>query len=338
MAERCMKAKKSRATKIGVERFSRILRMIRRRGGVTMRQLQDELEVSRESVKRDLAFLRDRLECPLCYDAATRAWVLKDNGKFELPGMWFEATEVLALLAMSHLLDGIEPSLLAEHIGPIRDRLHRAIAAGSGSVEALSDKVKVIHFAPRRVQPRHFRVVANALFSGCQLSLRYWNRDKREETTRIISPIHLVHYRENWLLDAWCHKRNSLRSFALDAMREVSPLEERAVVVGPDEVAAHFQSGYGIFAGPACQWAVLTFSPDRAQFVSLETWHPDQESHWMPDGSYVMKVPYSNDQELIMDLMRHGKEVLVLEPASLREATKNALKAAADLYESRTQS
>lgn len=332
MASKHRKPKKERAAKVALERFNRILQLIRHRGRITMRELQEELEVSRESVKRDIEFLRDRLECPLRYDAGAHAWVLENDGKFELPGMWFDASEILALLAMSQLLDGIQPGLLAEHITPVRERLRRAISSASPSPSSLADKVKVIHFAPRQVQPRHFRIVANALFSGLQLSLRYWNRDKREDTTRTISPLQLVHYRDNWILDAWCHKRSALRSFALDAMREVATLATPAVVVSAGDLSRHFESGYGIFAGQASEWAVLQFSPDRAQFVSLETWHPRQRSRWLPDGSFVLEVPYSNDQELVMDLLRHGKEVIVLQPDALRRATAGALRAAAARY------
>jgi predicted DNA-binding transcriptional regulator YafY len=94
MAGRRRKPKEARTTKVSVERFARILQMIRHKGHATMQQFQDELEISRASVKRDIDFLRDRLECPLRYDTAIRAWVLEDDGKFELPGMWFEASEV----------------------------------------------------------------------------------------------------------------------------------------------------------------------------------------------------------------------------------------------------
>ncbi|WP_431103576.1 WYL domain-containing protein [Roseateles noduli] len=50
---------------------------------------------------------------------------------------------------------------------------------------------------------------------------------------------------------------------------------------------------------------------------------------------YVIKdekaeVPYSNDQELVMDLMRHSPEVEVLEPAELRKKLVTTLQAAAE--------
>lgn len=94
----------------------------------------------------------------------------------------------------------------------------------------------------------------------------------------------------------------------------------------------HFQSGYGIFAGKAANVAVLKFSPRQAEWVALETWHPDQESESLEDGSYLLKVPYSNDQELVMDLLRHGAEVEVLAPPELRKKVYDLLCTAAKKY------
>lgn len=138
-----------------------------------------------------------------------------------------------------------------------------------------------------------------------------------------------MHYRENWILDAWCHSKNALRSFALDAILSIWVLEERAIEVSSKEMEEHFRTGYGIFAGPANHRARLKFTPERAQWVGKETWHHNQTSTYLQDGSYVLEVPYSNDQELIMDLLRHSPEVEVLGPPELRRKLHTVLCAAA---------
>ena len=138
-----------------------------------------------------------------------------------------------------------------------------------------------------------------------------------------------MHYRENWILDAWCHQKDALRSFALESIQSVQVLAEHAIEVSQQEMQEHFRSGYGIFAGAAKHRARLKFTPERAQWVDKETWHHDQTSERLDDGSYVLEVPYSNDQELVMDLLRHSPEVEVLGPPELRERLHAALCAAA---------
>lgn len=320
-------------SKVSVERMTKIVRLIRKRGSASMSFLKDELEVSEASVKRDLEFLRDRMGCPLEWDRSKRGYVIRDEqaegGRFELPGVWFDSSEVFALLTMLHLVEGVQPGLLEEHIGPLKSRLRSMLAEGTMSARSLEHKLRIIHFASRKVEPKHFQVIAGALLEGRRLELTYCNRERREKTQRTISPQKLVHYRENWILDAWCHLRQGLRSFALEAIERVRALDQHAIAVSQQELDEHFRAGYGIFAGPAKHRARLKFTAERAQWVSKEIWHHDQISSVEPDGTYVLEIPYSNDQELVMDLLRHSPEIEVLAPAELRQKLHAALCAAA---------
>lgn len=323
--------------KESVERIHKIVGLIRKRGAVTLSYLMEEFEVSRASINRDFEVLRSRLGCPLEWDRSKRGYVIRDDklpggGPFELPGLWFNASEVYALLTMLHLLHGVQPGLLEDDIEPLKARLRQMLGEGAYSAKSIERRVKLIHFANRRLDVKHFQLLASALLDRKRLHIRYWNRDKKEMTEREVSPLQLVHYRENWVLDAWCHKQEGLRSFSLEAIQQVSVVDKVAIEVSEENMAEHFQGGYGIFAGKATNRAQLKFTPERAQWVSLETWHSDQTSKWLGDGSYLLEVPYSNDQELVMDLLRHGPEVEVLGPATLRQKVAETLCVAARKY------
>jgi hypothetical protein len=41
----------------------------------------------------------------------------------QLPGLWFNASEIHALLAMEHLIENMQPGLLASHVAPLRARV-----------------------------------------------------------------------------------------------------------------------------------------------------------------------------------------------------------------------
>src|SRR6185369_551716 len=115
---------------------------------------RDEFEgVSEKTIKRDIEFLRDRFECPIEWSRSKGGWVIDDNGRFELPGVWFEASEVFALLMMLHLVEGVQPGLLEEHLAPLETRLRKMLAVGAPKAD-IEGKVKLIHFAPRKVDPK----------------------------------------------------------------------------------------------------------------------------------------------------------------------------------------
>lgn len=82
------------------------------------------------------------------------------------------------------------------------------------------------------------------------------------------------------------------------------------------------------------QWARLKFTPERARWVSREEWHPEQKVSTEADGSYVLELPYSDARELMGDILRHGAEVQVLAPQSLRTQVQEAMRAALKRYES----
>ena len=52
----------------------------------------------------------------------------------------------------------------------------------------------------------------------------------------------------------------------------------------------------------------------------------------LSDGRYVLEVPYSDDRELLMDILKFGADVQVLAPAALRGKVRDRLKAAAKRY------
>lgn len=174
--------------------------------------------------------------------------------------------------------------------------------------------------------------MAGALLQRKRLAVRYHSRSDDAETQREISPQRLTHYRDNWYLDAWCHQRNGLRSFAVDRLREANTLEKRAKDIAEKELDTHFASSYGIFAGKPKHTAILRFTPERARWVAEEQWHPQQQGRMLEDGSYELRIPYSDPRELVMDILKHGAEVEVIEPDTLRQLLREHLKAAMTIY------
>lgn len=165
-----------------------------------------------------------------------------------------------------------------------------------------------------------------------RLSIEYRARSNGATSQREISPQRLTHYRENWYLDAWCHLRDELRSFAVDAIRTVKAVEAQAIDIADTELDAARAAGYGIFAGSDVRWATLVFTAERARWVASENWHAQQAGHFLDDGSYQLRVPYSNDPELIMDILKYGPDCQVVEPLNLREKVKGLLGEAVGRY------
>jgi len=302
------------------ERFYRIERLLRERKVVPRNAFLDALEVSLATFKRDLEYLRERLEVPIEWNADKGGYELGSDRKVELPGLWFNDSEIQALLVMDAMLADLSPGLLEGHVAPLRARLEMLLEEGQVAPDEVRKRVRVLRQAARALPAGVFEVVAAATLKRRRLSIAYAARSTAEATERIVSPQRLVLYRDNWYLDAWCHLRNGLRKFSVDAISSPAMLDEKAKSVDMKAVERELDRGYGIFAGRNVEWATLRFTPARARWVAHERWHAAQRGRVEPGGAYVLELPFSDTRELLMDILKYGADVEVLGPTSLRAA------------------
>ena len=245
------------------ERFGIIERMLLSRRSVTFADMQQRLEVSRATLHRDLRDLKERMQVPIVCDRDTGIYRIDASvERYELPGVWFSAGEIHALLSMQQLLAAFDAGgLLAEHVGPLRQRLLGMLESTTASAADIARRIRILSAAARHYAPQHFQHIAAALMERRRLSIEYVARSRGDTSQREISPQRLTHYRDNWYLDAWCHLRDELRSFSVDAIKTVKTMDAVAQEIPEAELNAGLGAGYGILSGHKVQWSRLVFPP-----------------------------------------------------------------------------
>ena len=318
------------------ERFYKIDMLLKEKSAVSLVCFMAAMEVSRSTVKRDIEYLRDRLNAPIVWDRTRMGYrygtPAEGMPQYSLPGLWFNESELHALLSMESLLANLQPGLLGPHLTPLKTRIRKLLASGEHSAEDITRKVKVLQFAARPVEKNHFPLIMTALLDRRRIEILHYNRGADQTITRVISPQRLLYYRDNWYLDAWCHLRHDLRCFSIDAIKEIRPLTAATKDIPETELNQEFTTAYGIFAGCRITDAVLRFSPECARWVAREEWHPEQHGSLDEEGNYLLCLPFSNDTELLMDIMRYGPEVEVLKPESLRKKVRERLEMSLKKY------
>jgi proteasome accessory factor C len=324
-----------------LDRFDRIYQLHRvlagRRTPISLKDLTETLECSEPTVKRAIAAMRDHLDAPIVYDRERNGYYYDGagpSGNWELPGLWFSAAELQALLALERLLSNLAPGLLARELAPFRQRIEALLQRSEVGTGELYDRLRILAMGARDVRPVLFRAIATALGNRRKLTLTYRSRSRDQVTERAVSPQRLVHYRDNWYLDGWCHLREGLRIFAVDRIDAAAVLEERADDLSASELDRHLARSYGIFSGVPRATALLRFSARMARWVADEQWHPQQQGQWLTDGRYELTIPYADPTELVRDILRYGPDVEVLRPETLRQLVARALAEALGQYES----
>ena len=311
------------------ERLYIIQRLLNNQQAIPLSRFLETLEVSKATFKRDLEYLRDRLGAPIVWDAEASGYRLdiKSNQQIHpLPGLWLNEGEVFALLTGIELLGAIEPApLIGTQIKPIRERLEKILELGQYSTADIRQRIRLVTMGSRQTSSEFFQVIAHALLSRKRLKLKHFGRLDAKITEREVSPQRLVYYRDNWYLDAFCHLRDDIRSFAVDAIERADEIDKSAVSVDEGVLTTELDAGYGIFSGGTTKIAILKFSPFRARWVAREQWHKDQQGTLQTDGSYLLEVPYFDDRELMHDILRQGSQVDVLGPEELKIRVKQEL-------------
>jgi len=302
---------------------------------IPLKTIIGELECSEATFHRIRAFMQTNLGAPIVFDRTYGGYCYDSaqSKQFELPGLWFTKNELEALLSFEHAVEGLQGGFFQDILAPVKNRFEPILKAQKARMDVLRNRIKIIPIQSRPIDDALFRVVADAVVRQRCIHIEHSKLSEKEPTSRIISPQTLVRYRDNWYVDAYCHLRRKLRTFALDRLTKAEPVTDKYHVVSKREREKFFASAYGIFTGPAVHSAVIDFTGASAREVANEKWHPKQEGKWLDDKTFRLTVPYGHSRELIMDIMRWGDGAEVKEPKELRELVSEAIKRAMKNYE-----
>lgn len=308
------------------ERFRQLQQVLEaNRQPVPLKTLAERLECDPATIKRLVAEFRAKYDAPIASSRAGYAWRPRPDQRFELPGTWLGQAELLALMVLDHALASLGSRILEREFNALRRKVQQLLKTDALDGDDFVRRLRVVSSRQRLAPLPFFAELVLALQQRQQLQLQYYSRSRDSQEARVVSPQRLVLYRDNWYLDGWCHLRQALRTFALDAVQDCQRVKQPAEDVAESALDAHFGRAFGIFSGAPSAVAVLQFSAEAARWVQAENWHPDQQQHWLSDGRLQLQVPYANPTELLRDVLAWGEQVEVLAPAALRQDMQQRL-------------
>lgn len=322
-----------------MDRFNRIYRLHlllkNLHSPVSGKDLEKQLDCSTNALKTIIQEARQYLSAPIIYDRKLKGYcyAADQQADYELPTMWFNSSELLALLSSYKMLEETVPGIMEPHIAPLKEKIRAILGKQKIGHQEIASRIRILQSTTRSSNDEIFQKVASGVVSREQLKILYHGRNRDAITERWLSPQRLVFYKDNWYLDAWCHLRKDLRSFSLDRIHVIAsgdPTKD----ISEKRLDIHFGNAYGIFSGIAKHKAVLLFTSDAARWVADEVWHPEQKIKVKKDGSVELTIPYSDPRELMMDILKYADEVEVISPKQLRTAVAEKLNSASLKYES----
>lgn len=288
---------------------------------VPLETILDRIECSVATFHRIRTFMRSRLNAPIVFSRRYRGYHydLEEGETFHLPGLWLSRVEIEALLSIEQAVGELSKGVFEDFFRPITTTCKKLLTSQNVKPARFHEQIKIIPTQSLDIDAAVFDTVAHAVIHRTCIQIAHTPGYSRTPITRRVSPQVLIRYRDNWYLDAFCHLRNQLRSFAVHRISSVKKAAGDYREVPPKLRDEFFGATYGIFNGPVKQHAQILFYQNAARQVSLEKWHPDQKGEWLDEKTFKLTLPYGKEQELIMDVLRWGADAQIIAPGELRK-------------------
>ncbi|BDD89161.1 helix-turn-helix transcriptional regulator [Desulfofustis limnaeus] len=288
------------------------------------RTLMREFEISQATARRDIAYLRDRLLAPLAYDQQKNGFYYEQES-FSLP--FLNNSRIALLLGM---LNRFAEETGLKQLPEIKQLEQRLSALLDGDYQRLNDILHCEWIEVEHPDPQVFDTTLEAIVRQRRLELTY-STLKQEQTKRIVEPLKLINYQGRWYLAAWCTMREEIRTFHLARINNaaVGSRSERSA----SKSDYNLDQTFGIFKGPIRYRAEILFTGEAAELVKNQHWHREQEVISSTDG-IIMRLPVSDDRELMMKVLQYGAQAKVLGPLELTNRVKTEIFKLYDSYRS----
>lgn len=315
-----------------LERMLRIHEELRRGALVNCTKLVQKLEVSRKTVVRDIAFMRDRLDLPIEFDPRIQAYRYTQPVN-AFPTVHVTEGELFALLVAQRALEQYRGT-------PFHRQLEIAfgkLAAGLRDRISFSpaDELRAVSFKNiglGRTDLAVFNALSAAVLRQEEVAFSYRKPGDSRETTRRVRPYHLANRENLWYLIGFDTGRRALRTFAVPRIADVAPAGVTFTRPADFSPEKFFASALGVLGGTGDYRVVIRFSADAAGRVREREWHESQEMRELPGGELELRLRLGALSEVGQWILGWGAAAEVIEPAELRTGIRKTIAALARTY------
>ncbi len=310
---------RSQSSRPPIERMLRIHEELRRGAFTNCTKLAETLEVSRKTVVRDIAFMRDRLELPIEFDSRINAYRYT-HAVSAFPTVQVSEGELLALLVARKALEQYRGTPFHRQLevsfekltGGLKDRISFSPA---DELQSVSFKNIGLGKADMAV----FNTLSGATLRQHEVEFDYRKPAETRTARRRVQPYHLAHRENLWYLVGFDHERAALRTFALPRISNPHVLKAQFIRPADFSPEKFFASALGVLGGERNYRVVIRFSAAVAVRVREREWHESQELRDLPDGRLQLRLQLGALPEIERWVLTWGVDAEVVQPKELRD-------------------
>ncbi len=315
--------------RLSYERYLWFHRKLKNNRYPKLKDLMEAFEISRRQAAREIENMRLFFKAPVEYEPMERGYYYSDDS-FELPAPMISEEEIISLMIAKRLSVTIPDEKRKRQLQGFFDSLSNYFDLDLAELEK---KISLKNLRYHRVDQDVFDAVLQGLKRNQKLLITYRSVFTREESQRLVNPLHMVLYMGNWHLIAYCEKKRGIRDFALSRIKEMQitgdSIDESLRI--PD-IKENIDEAYGIFFEGTQKKVVLQFSDRISEYVREQVWFPRQTLEELEDGHLLLTFYVTDYREIVREVLSFGADVKVLEPVALRDIIREHIKDLSGLY------
>ena len=177
--------------------------------------------------------------------------------------------------------------------------------------------------------------VMQSMLDNTEMELHYRKYMSEDEEVRHIRPYAVKEFAKRWYIVAYSEEASALRVYAMDRILALKPTGEKFKMPKGFQVDDLFESSYGIYLpeGEEPVLVKLRTTLREAAYLQDLPLHPSQVFLGSEGDFCLFALRVIPNPNFIMELVKHGGRLEILEPESLREQVKQELRNALKLYE-----
>ena len=282
-------------------------------------KLAREFELCARTAKRDLDFMKYRLNLPIEYDSRRNGFHYTAPVD-QFPGLAVTEAELFALLVAHKAIAQYHGTPFARPLDTAFRKLSGQLGQSADfTLSNLDEVLSFRPFAPEDADLEDFEIITRALRQRRALAFQYRNVGAPKVARRHVHPYHLACIENQWYLFAFDVKRQAMRTFALTRMRNLAIRPEHFTLPRKFDPNEYLRGSLGVYKGGGDYEIVIEFDAWAADLLRGRRWHASQELTELPGRRIRLRLRLNNIEEAERWVLSWGGHATVVGPPALVE-------------------
>jgi proteasome accessory factor B len=302
-----------------IERMQRIHRLLENKEYPNCSKMAREFEMSVRTLKRDIDFMKTRLELPIEFDVQRNGYYYTSTVP-QFPQVPMSEADIFTMFVANKAIEQYHGTplhrMLETTFRKLTGQLDASLRFSLGGLEGV---LSFRPFAPGDAELKDFDLLMRAISERRAVRFMYRNRGQVKAQRRHVHPYHIACVENQWCLFAFDVDRKAIRTFVLARLRNPALTGKRFTVSQKFDLNERLRGSLGVFQGSDDYEIVVELDAWAADDVRGRRLHSSQELTELPNGMLRVRLRLNALEEIERWVLSMGTHATVIRPEELRK-------------------